>query len=55
MIKRDMYIRAYHRIVEVLDLAIAQALKEDRDDDYDKLVNCRYQLDEIHTIIKEVI
>jgi len=48
MIKTIMYKIAYNRLIKVIDLAIDQSIKEDRDDDYDKLVICRYVLDELY-------
>lgn len=55
MLKQNTYKRAYILIMEALDLAIDQAIKEDRDNDYDRLVNYRYELDELYTIMNEML
>lgn len=48
MIKTIKYKIAYNWLIEVIDLATAQSIKEDRDDDYYKLVICRYVLDDLY-------
>lgn len=55
MIKEVMYKEAVSRLIRVLDIEIDRASNEDRDDDYDKLVDIRYYIDEIHEYMLEVI
>lgn len=53
-IKDVMYNNAISQLIRVLDIEIDRAKAEDRDEDYDKLVDIRYYLDEMHGIMLEV-
>lgn len=55
MIKEVMYKYAISQLIRVLDIEIDRASAEDRDEDYDKLVDIRYYLDEMHGIMLEVL
>ena len=54
MIKQFMYKRAYNQLIKVIDLEIDKAIKEDRDNDYDKLIYCRYVLDELYVMMSGI-
>ena len=55
MIIEVMYKEAVRRLIRVLDIAIDRAREEDRDEDYDKLVDIRFYIDEIHEYMLEVL
>lgn len=48
MLKKLILKYAINQLTRVLNIETTKALKEDRDNDYVRLITCRYVLDELY-------
>lgn len=54
-IKKSMLTSAVNQLIRVIDIEIDRARKDDRDDDYDMLVDSHFRLEEIYACLLEVL